>query len=543
MLQTERGLTNNLRFLVMEVTRQVQTTLHLLDHPHAELKDRVRRRDGYIDHLKKAIGNQAFRLMQELDDTDESALRRARSATIIASNLERIGDHSVSIVDQVDRFTDPAFISGFDYRPFFDEINAALRLVVDAYESRDVGKGIRICRSEHRLDELYRDRLGQILDEMDRTSHARSLVPCLFIFHYLERMGDSLLNVGEAVLLSRVGENLKYREFSTLSDIAGDETENGSIEVQEVWNTKSGADVAKVERRHAGGDEVIYKHGDPKKLRLEAQNLERWGQIVPRLAPRVVQYQEDDLEASMLVEFIDGRTLQEILLSANRKLLSDAIEALLRTLREIWVETEVEEEIRPGFVAQISSRLRDVYEIHPYFEQKSSANIGTLTIPGLEQLLDEIAHLDDALAAPFSIFGHGDFNVDNIIYSAKHDRVHFVDVHRSNRMDYVQDLSVFLVSNFRLPVFGNEVRICLNQVETTVFRFARSFAREQGDLQFEARMALGLARSFLTSTRFEFDREFAENMLRRAVFLLQGLHRHVGRPWELYRLPEDVLLY
>ena len=49
---------------------------------------------------------------------------------------------------------------------------------------------------------------------------------------------------------------------------------------------------------------------------------------------------------------------------------------------------------------------------------------------------------------------------------------------------------------------------------------AAKFARAQGDKSFEYRLALGLARSFASSTRFVFDKSHARRMLVRARFLL-----------------------
>jgi hypothetical protein len=109
-------------------------------------------------------------------------------------------------------------------------------------------------------------------------------------------------------------------------------------------------------------------------------------------------------------------------------------------------------------------------------------------------------------------------------------------------MDYVQDVSVFLVSNFRVPVFRPRRRAPLNRVIELLLAFARDFARAEEDATFEARLALGLVRSFVSSTRFEIRRSFAEEMLRRAVYLLERLDG-TGAELARFRLPRDVLFY
>jgi hypothetical protein len=50
---------------------------------------------------------------------------------------------------------------------------------------------------------------------------------------------------------------------------------------------------------------------------------------------------------------------------------------------------------------------------------------------------------------------------------------------------------------------------------------ARRYAAKAGDETFELRLALGLARSFATSTRFILDKSLAHSMFLRARFLIE----------------------
>jgi hypothetical protein len=53
------------------------------------------------------------------------------------------------------------------------------------------------------------------------------------------------------------------------------------------------------------------------------------------------------------------------------------------------------------------------------------------------------------------------------------------------------------------------------------YSFAAGFARKSNDRTFELRLALGLARSFATSTRFILDKSLARSMFLRARYLLE----------------------
>ena len=56
-------------------------------------------------------------------------------------------------------------------------------------------------------------------------------------------------------------------------------------------------------------------------------------------------------------------------------------------------------------------------------------------------------------------------------------------------------------------------------------------------------MALALARSFYTSSRFELNYAFSREMFLRAHYLLEQVAAHQGRPWEDFRLPGQILFH
>ncbi|MCP4471431.1 MAG: phosphotransferase [Gammaproteobacteria bacterium] len=185
---------------------------------------------------------------------------------------------------------------------------------------------------------------------------------------------------------------------------------------------------------------------------------------------------------------------------------------------------------------QLSKRLPEVYEIHPEFQQGNSRVCG-MEIPGFDTLLKQAKHYKTRLKAPFSVYIHGDFNVDNIIYDPIAKRINFIDLHRSRYMDYVQDVSVFMVSNYRLQILHKPLRRRILGVAGDFYRFASGYAEKNGDATFELRLALGLARSFLTSTRFILDKSLARAMMLRARYLLECVLRTDPKVASSFRIP------
>jgi phosphate uptake regulator/aminoglycoside phosphotransferase (APT) family kinase protein len=540
----DESLTRNFRFLVLEVIKQVSSAARALEGDDAVEASRLASRDDYIDHLRTLVENKCFAVLRREGDIDKKTVDLLRSTTTITTNLERIADHAVSAVRQWQRLEPRGFLRHYEVAPFFGAIFASLELVIEAYEGRDSTKAVQIAQGELVLDDLYENRVERILRDLSATTDdVANLVTALFIFHYLERIGDCLQNVGEAVLFAKMGERLKmraYRELSNQLHPSASVPSLDHVDFRGIWGTRSGSQIGRVRSEALDEEEVIFKEGDPRKIRREKEAMERWAGILPGLAPRVLRYQEGD-RASMLVQYLEGQNLQEIVMNEELPVVEHAVRRVTETLARVWRETREPDPVKPGFIGQLEARLEAVYTVHPYFEELGQ-RIGEVEVRGLTELLETRRHLDEELEAPFSILGHGDFNLDNVIFNPKDDSVHFIDLYRSRRMDYVQDVSVFLVSNFRVPVFRPRRRAPLNRVIELLLAFARDFARAEEDATFEARLALGLVRSFVSSTRFEIRRSFAEEMLRRAVYLLERLDG-TGAELARFRLPRDVLFY
>lgn len=534
--------------IAIEVIQQVERTGRLLHTGEIHLARKIEKRDDYIDHLKSVIDNGCFDFLRR-STVGKAVADRLRAMSVVTANLERIADHAVSIVDQTGHFDDWSLTERYGFEPFLARVLDGLRLVVDAFLEADPARAVRICQAEVDLDDLYMARFKSLLAEMMCGRQVPDLVTVLFISHYLERMGDCLLNIGEAILFFKMGERLKFRDYQSLRDAVAELSDDGAaladVDLEGIWGTKSGCRIGKLsgsEQLPDGDSEVIYKQGDRAKISQERDRILQWEELAPGLPPRVVDYREDAEgdTATLLIEYLDGVTFQDVIVNPELGLLEESCSAVQATLQRLWNRTREPKSIRPAFMAQLGERLDDVFKIHPEFDS-GAKRIGPVSIPPLVQLVERLADLDEALAAPFAVFGHGDFNLDNIIYNPEQKQVHFIDLHRSGRKDYAAEMSVFLVSNFRLPVFGTALRDRLQQVIQSFLAFVRGFGREQGDDQIEVRLALGLARSFATSTRFELDQTFARKLFQRSRYLLERVAEHRPRPWSKFHLPEQVL--
>jgi hypothetical protein len=365
--------------------------------------------------------------------------------------------------------------------------------------------------------------------------------------HYLERMGDAMLNIGEAIIFAIMGQKLKVHQYKALEQSLSTpemQTSISDVTFESIWGTRSGCRIGRIKdvRQESSAQRVIFKKGGRKKIDRERKNIEQWEKIAPGLPPKVMSFQENGRHSTMLVEYLGDETFQHLILNAPDNLFEKAFLSLQKTLKEIWEKTLEEKSVKANFSKQITSRIQDVFSVHPSFKIPEK-QIGALSVFSFDERIKIIQEIDRVLSAPFSVFAHGDFNTDNILFNQQLKRIHFIDLHRSSRTDYVQDISVFLVSNFRQSIFESPLRRRLNTVVKSFYRFAQDFARQHDDKSFDARLTLGIARSLITSTRFELDTNFAQNMFLRSMYLLERLSEHRTSPWENFVMPPNALIY
>jgi len=540
------GIEENFRFMVLEVSKQVSSALLVVERPDPDRIKRIESRDDYIDNLKSVIENACWGRIHGLRDGNKRTLDLVRAANIININLERIADYAVNIVSQVQYLTDPGFIRRYEYRAPFVDVDKALGLVFPALTRQDVRLALRICRAEFSLDDRFKAAFDAILADLRRGESPENAISSFNIFRYLERMGDALLNIGEAVIFAALGEKLKIHQYQALQDSLGQGGEDVPLaagEFSSIWGTRSGCRIGRVQEEHGPRSKgVLFKEGNAEKLAKEKENIERWQRLSPGLPPSIQAFQTDGDSASMLLEYLGGCNLQEVVLTADREIVENACFLVTQTVGGIWEQTLARRPVPSGFMGQMRARLDDVFRLYPGFA-RGPKRLGDVAVCSLDELLAAASEAESGLAAPFSVFLHGDFNLNNVVYDHTAQRIHYIDLNRSVEGDYVQDTAVFLASNFRLPVFERQLRSRIRLVMWRFLEFARAFAAEQGDAVFEARLTFGVARALATSARFEMNRNFAQELFLRGVYLLERATAHAGRPWETLTFPDAVLVY
>ncbi|MDR1083845.1 MAG: phosphotransferase [Deltaproteobacteria bacterium] len=464
----------------------------------------------------------------------------------IASRLERVSELLLNLDGQAGYLLEVDFLKSYNLEEFFQEIFSGLRLISPAIEKREVSLAVRLGQIEEKLDALYADRFARLIAEFGTGPHPKNLVTTLMIIHYLERVGDMLLEIGEKIIYFILGENIKLEQFKALGaglKATGQSLELERLDFRSIWGGRSGCRIGVVGTAD-GEKPVLFKHGPAFKLTMERSNLDLWASLKPGLTPQVKAFipPRGSQEAALILEFIPSRTLQAFFLESTPVTAFRGLKLALETMIGLWRTTMSDRPAKAEFSRQAESRLSEAATLYPQLMNNFGA-IGSLPIQPVETLLTEVRELEEQLAAPFTVRIHGDFNLSNLLYNPASAHLHVIDLYRSRESDYVQDISVLLVSIIRLPVFGVNRRGLLTKAALEAAFLAGRFAREMDDPTYEARLAFGLARSFVTSTRFVMKEKLASFFVARARYLWDKLlaHGQNGRDWADFKFSLEIL--
>ena len=521
-MKINKSVRENLQFLIAEVNSQLDYLMDYLRSASPLFAQKIMQRRAYTANLKNRIHASCLRQISQNQLTDQGT-QYLRAFEFIATELERISELCRDSVKQVSNIEHKDEIDFDIFESLLSKLINAIAQIDDAILANDSSQALKIGQMERKLDNAFKKILDQYVKYLKRESNTRELVSVLFLAHNIEQMGDALLDVSEAILSANLGQPVntdRYFAFETILEQLN-EANPKEIQIKSVAETRSGSGISAIRSgEHSDSALVaIFKDGEKHKLKEEREGVESWHEIYPGLAPQILAYHKKGNTASLLIEHLAGYTFENILLHERLDLLNEALYALGNTLKSVWRETRTNQSVAAGYMQQLRKRLPDVYAIHPEFRQSKNSICGFESL-SFDQLLKRVEVYEKQLQAPFSVYIHGDFNLDNIIYDPVEKQINFIDLHRSRYMDYVQDVSVFMVSIYRLQVLDKNLRRRMAILACDFYEIAREYANKNTDSAFELRLALGLARSFATSTRFILDKSLAKAMLLRARYLM-----------------------
>ncbi len=435
-----------------EVRLQVDAAISAFHGPDARQADAVIERDDVIDNLNTMIEERCFQCLHEME-RDEFRTKQIKGAYRLAINLEKLGDYAGNIASQALHLARLAPIARpVDLGPLAALVQAAIDEAVTGFVKRDIALAKQACQREAELDAGYAEILQEILTLLQEPeAPVPHLITHLFAAKYLERMGDSVLNIGEMAIYLITGQRLKLEQYLALERMVDfiqnqSQTPGTSLDFRSLWGGISGARLAHVQVD--GRSDFLFKEGAARKIQEELEKADAWNRIVPGVVPLTRRHLADDGREALLREFLDGKLLRDVFFAGTWPEKAEAMFRLLELLREIWWATRKDEPPIMRYVEQIRQRLPELFRLHGPLKEVRGTRKRVLgrEEPALGELLEAAANLQASLAPPVAVWIHGDFNINNVFFQARDQRIDFIDVHRSGYGDYLQDVGVFTVS-------------------------------------------------------------------------------------------------
>jgi phosphate uptake regulator/aminoglycoside phosphotransferase len=541
-MQLPIKISDNFHFLIAEVSLQVSNLIAWCDNRSPLFKKRIIERSGYVYNLKAGIHNSCLKQISEnnLSSVEQVSLK---SIELIATDLEQLTELCRECVSKTESIKKKYFRQLHGLKKLMRQIEAAIALIEPALFDRQTELAIKISHAKTKLDRDCERLTDRYITHIKKKKDTQSLISTLFVINEIERMGEKLLDISESILSANLGHPINFERFFSLQsslaqfDVLPKGTTNDDLVLETLAETRSGSTISGLGQKALNGNYLaVYKDGKKQKLIEERKGVESWDAIAPGLAPKILGFHNEGNSASLLIEHLDGLTFEKIILNSPPEQILDALKQLNKTLKSVWKNSMRQEAVNAHFMQQLLSRLDDVYAVHPEY-QDSSAWIGDCKQPSFAELVKQAEALEENYPAPFSVYIHGDFNLDNIIFEPENKRINYIDLHRSRYMDYVQDVSVLMVSNYRMQIFDTDKRQKFLAFACLFYRYARRFAKKQQDHTFDIRLALGLARSFVTSTRFILDKSLSQAMFYRARYIIERLlEANLNKPHK-FKLP------
>ena len=513
-------IAENLSLLIAEMDGQLQKLVTYFKDPQSELAAQLMQRAGYSGNLSSRVSKACLAAMIREKQNNRTDLH-LQGIDTIARNLDLIARLGRRAVDQAEKVERKRVLRAMEYVAPLGRVRKTLGRIQSALADRDSKLAVTIGKERQSIETFHSSLFETYTREMEGSKHTQDLAFALLTLNEITRIGEALQAISEAILSINIGQSVRFEKYFTLRSILSSVSDGKEVALTPLAETRSGSAISSVRMRGPSGDTIsaVFKDGDKRKVKEERVGVKSWNSVYPGLAPEILSYEKSGKSAALLIEHLDGETFEDIVLGGSDAALAEAQTALHRTVRDIWRQTASPEPAAMQAMDQLSKRMKDVYRLHPWFA-RAAQNVNGCVVHCFDELIVQAASREERLSAPFSVYIHGDFNLDNVIYDPVSAKIRFIDLHRSRYMDYVQDVSVFMVSNYRLQVQDGPVRARIGDTALGLHRMAARFARARKDTTFEYRLALGLARSFASSTRFVFDKEHARRMFLRARYLL-----------------------
>lgn len=194
------------------VDEQVQAAIKLINEENITEAESILARDRKVDKYDLKIGKICQRIFA-LNQPVAMDLRLIMSALNINTNLERIGDLAVNIVDNFTRIKKkPHFFERTKFTEMAAVASEMLKNAIDSFIAADPSIAEKVIRAETSLDKLNIENHSVLIEIMkEDKENIEPAVVFLLICRQLERLGDHATNIAEDIYFIVEAQTIRHK--------------------------------------------------------------------------------------------------------------------------------------------------------------------------------------------------------------------------------------------------------------------------------------------------------------------------------------------
>ena len=197
------------------VERALAEAVRAVEARDAAAAQRVIDGDQQIDRMEVDVEEECLKLLA-LHQPVAIDLRFIVAVLKVNNDLERIGDHAVSLAEHVVLAADrPPTELAFDFPVMARQAQRMLKDSLDALVGQDAELATRVCAADDEIDEInrgmYRAVEREIVRQPDRAS---AYINQIGISRCVERVADLATNIAEDVVFANTGRLIRHNRLS-----------------------------------------------------------------------------------------------------------------------------------------------------------------------------------------------------------------------------------------------------------------------------------------------------------------------------------------
>lgn len=195
------------------VEEDLRKALEALRTGNVELVREVKAGDEIVNALQMKIEDQAAMLIATQQPV-AGDLRELVTVLKVTDNLERIGDHAVHLAKTARRLSEHPFgLSMERLERMADTGCSMVHDAVNAFLNRDLDLAQVTARKDDEIDANHKAFLNEVLEFLTKNPDKLQLgTKLLSTSSYLERLGDHVTNLCEAVVFMMDGRHVELNE-------------------------------------------------------------------------------------------------------------------------------------------------------------------------------------------------------------------------------------------------------------------------------------------------------------------------------------------